>query len=659
MAETNVTSAPFLSATSTSPSRSSDRRGQTEAKNSSNEEFSKSLDSASSAPVRSVKPGSSKPTSAKMDKPKNGNRDPFFPATPMPYHPDVQTSDASENYSTSGIEHADEVHFNGRPGFANRINPNRGQIEEVEGLNEEDVSSPEAKFDDHIGVMNKSYDSTAVSYPVSRIASESLDENASDDLRAKGLWDAPTYMAAVPTQKTMAMAQMVEMQSESNAVPVQRPIAKFMASLESELGVSHDRLVGAFQSLPQGSLSQPPRETMMKVVQNLGLTGEDETKAIQIYSKMLSQMEALDPKDQMMPVDSKLMAAATAGVGASESALSRKVNGDSAEVRTPATSTPGSQTQSHASAQVKMATGKYAAQASDKFVEKVNGSEAKASVVAPAAGSINEESSEQQPQFQQQSQSQGQNNFVNGLAKQEKPMQNLVTNKLATEIKTETKAHSATDALMNSQTPLAGHDQAMLPQDAKILGAASGAAAGQSASSASGHVNNETKQEAIQAIVNNAKLLAQNGGGEMHMTLKPEHLGEIHLRVAMDGQKLDVQMTTERADVKKLIEQSVHELKHGLAGHNLNMEKLDVSLNNKNADDFQQPSRDFSQAREFAQQFHSQNQARRELADLEMPGGARLNNNSLGSRAESASKMMASQARGSRMSSSGRLNVIA
>ena len=139
------------------------------------------------------------------------------------------------------------------------------------------------------------------------------------------------------------------------------------------------------------------------------------------------------------------------------------------------------------------------------------------------------------------------------------------------------------------------------------------------------------------------------------MTLKPEHLGEIHMHVAMNGQKVDVQMTTEHSEVKKLIEQSVHELRHGLASHNLNMEKLNVSLNDKSAQNsFQQGQKDFGQAKEFAQAFHQQNQNRREMSQFDIPGMPNSNSN-LSSRAEGASRMMANQMG----RSSGRLNVVA
>ena len=148
------------------------------------------------------------------------------------------------------------------------------------------------------------------------------------------------------------------------------------------------------------------------------------------------------------------------------------------------------------------------------------------------------------------------------------------------------------------------------------------------------------KQEAIQSIIHNAQLLASKGGGEMHMTLKPDHLGEIQLKVAMEGNHVNVQMVTERGEVKKLIEQSVHELRHGLAQHDLSMAKLDVSVGDKTAGGFKQGMPDFSQARDFANQFHQQNAKREMFEDLSnLRGGGRSGMGLMNSAGSAQSRM--------------------
>ena len=162
------------------------------------------------------------------------------------------------------------------------------------------------------------------------------------------------------------------------------------------------------------------------------------------------------------------------------------------------------------------------------------------------------------------------------------------------------------------------------------------------------------KHEAIRSIINNAQMLAAKGGGEMRMTLKPDHLGEIQLKVAMEGNRVNVQMTAERGEVKKLIEQNVHELRHGLATHNLSMEKLDVSLATRDAGAFTKGQPDFGAARDFAQQFHQNQSSKRDF--MESLAGLRTNAQKSMNTIDRATQVQGARSSGSRP---GRLNVVA
>jgi flagellar hook-length control protein FliK len=608
----HINSVPFFP--TAPPNRSSDPRKQTEEKKEESKDFTKTLSSA----MNDNKPPAKTPHATKLDKPKLGNREPFFPATPKPYHPDPDQ----------------EVEVEG------------AMSTQPEGIDEKESVSE--KFDDKAGIIGKSYDGIAVSYPVKRIASESLDDDAKEDLNNKGLWNVPTFMAALPTQKTMEMAKVVE-KGKTETVSVPKPIAQFMASLESELGVSHDRLVRAFEELPKGSLTKSPNETMGEVVKNLNLEGEDEIKAVDLYSKMLSQMEHLNEKVPVAVVASSLP---------------------------PEVSKP----------QAKLVASKYGAQApnqslsesavkenteglrTDLVSEKIQAEPqqgAKSSLQTPASPVI--ATQVQSPLAQSVQNEAAQNQTVQTQVAQIQPAQQMAAfiGAVKKEVGDDSKAKpTSVESIKTSvkdlkpNPALSVQTQGAFTQENKNFVGMNGASVASLNGTEKLNSTGDSKHEAIQAIVNNARMLAQGGGGEMHMTLKPEHLGEIHLRVAMVGQKLDVQMTTERSDVKKLIEQSVHELKHGLAAHNLNMDKLDVSLNNKATQDFQQPSKDFAQAREFAQQFHQQNQARREMAEMGSFSNT-ANNSILSGRAESAQRMMASEALKNRVGGASKLHLVA
>jgi flagellar hook-length control protein FliK len=81
-------------------------------------------------------------------------------------------------------------------------------------------------------------------------------------------------------------------------------------------------------------------------------------------------------------------------------------------------------------------------------------------------------------------------------------------------------------------------------------------------------------------------------------------------------------MIAERSEAKRLIEQNISELKHGLAQHNLSMDKIDVFIGDRGAQ-FQnhQNKPDFQQAREFAQQFQNGHAQYRQKDSDEQDGG--------------------------------------
>lgn len=77
-------------------------------------------------------------------------------------------------------------------------------------------------------------------------------------------------------------------------------------------------------------------------------------------------------------------------------------------------------------------------------------------------------------------------------------------------------------------------------------------------------------------LVQQAQLMVRDGGGEMKVTMHPEGMGEVAMRVSVDNGKVQVQMITESDEAKKLIERSLGELKSGLSQNNLHVESIKV-----------------------------------------------------------------------------------
>ncbi|MFN7906365.1 MAG: flagellar hook-length control protein FliK, partial [Pseudobdellovibrionaceae bacterium] len=94
---------------------------------------------------------------------------------------------------------------------------------------------------------------------------------------------------------------------------------------------------------------------------------------------------------------------------------------------------------------------------------------------------------------------------------------------------------------------------------------------------AAGQVATPTeKNESIQAILNQAKFLAQKGGGEMNVQMTPEGLGKVHLKIMMTDGKLQVQMSADSAEAKSLIESSFADLKQSLHSKKLTVDSMKV-----------------------------------------------------------------------------------
>ena len=114
----------------------------------------------------------------------------------------------------------------------------------------------------------------------------------------------------------------------------------------------------------------------------------------------------------------------------------------------------------------------------------------------------------------------------------------------------------------------------------------------------------------IQEIMSQAKFLVTKGGGEMKVSMSPEGMGEVHLKVLLQDGKLNVEIQTQDKAVKKMIEDSLSELKSGLAAHRLSVEHVRIdTVNATNTDNQAGTQSNFNQSghegkqREFWNQF--------------------------------------------------------
>ena len=70
--------------------------------------------------------------------------------------------------------------------------------------------------------------------------------------------------------------------------------------------------------------------------------------------------------------------------------------------------------------------------------------------------------------------------------------------------------------------------------------------------------------------------------GEMRIRLRPDHLGELHVKVAMKGRSVELQIHASDDNAMKVLQESLGSLKESLAGHSLTLGKVDLLMNSGN-----------------------------------------------------------------------------
>lgn len=106
-------------------------------------------------------------------------------------------------------------------------------------------------------------------------------------------------------------------------------------------------------------------------------------------------------------------------------------------------------------------------------------------------------------------------------------------------------------------------------------------------------------------IVKQAEFLVKDGGGTAKIRMTPEGMGTVDLRVTMQDGKVQVELNTADPQAKKLLQDSITDLRSSLASHNFNLDHVKINNMSAMADLSQQNSNSQS----FLNQHHSgQNQ---------------------------------------------------
>ncbi len=88
----------------------------------------------------------------------------------------------------------------------------------------------------------------------------------------------------------------------------------------------------------------------------------------------------------------------------------------------------------------------------------------------------------------------------------------------------------------------------------------------------------QLSHEAILGMTNGIKGMSGQGGGEMRIRLKPENLGELHLRIVTQGNEVGIQIQASDDKAKKILQESLGGLKDSLASQSLTLGKVEFSV---------------------------------------------------------------------------------
>jgi hypothetical protein len=89
-------------------------------------------------------------------------------------------------------------------------------------------------------------------------------------------------------------------------------------------------------------------------------------------------------------------------------------------------------------------------------------------------------------------------------------------------------------------------------------------------------------EPSVNELMNQANYLVTKGGGEVTLKMNSvDGMGEVHLKVMMDNGKMNIELNTEDKSVKKLIEDSLSDLRSSLAARQISLEH--VKINSVNA----------------------------------------------------------------------------
>jgi flagellar hook-length control protein FliK len=455
-------------------------------------------------------------------------------------------------------------------------------------------------------------------------------------------------LQAVQGKATSETVDLLSQIREEQGLVRRKAMEDFMVGMKQELGIPPEKILQAFSQMSEAALDAPPEASMKEFLGNLELSSEQMPRAAELYKKMVFttgeaalnekligletgvNYEVLTPKQQALRKlnsaidDMNNMFAMRGPVQQPGVAAKNQLAAESMEAQIAQLAQQG-QTQSKDEKRRGMGGALVAGGAMAGGAAALASSEGSTSASSMSLGA--ESMALQAPMGPEVALEAGQSDYLAQQLMSESAMAERSTVSSASSMPAampglgltapESNSTSAKGASRDKVSSTSadgalakGGEEAALQAAPGSLSPASSApkAVGPAAMMMNGPQPTANDEQAnIRELIQRAQVVLNKGGGEMKMELRPEGMGQVHLKVSVDNGQVNVQMLTENDAAKRVIEKGFNELKASLAAHQLHVDNMKVEVGaeiQKHMDQNQDQAR--HQARQFAGDFMGQ-----------------------------------------------------
>ncbi len=405
------------------------------------------------------------------------------------------------------------------------------------------------------------------------------------------------------------LKEVKEVLRDQQAQVKQASVQKFMTQLQSQFGITPDKVVQAFAKMDEKALTAPPSETVSQFVNNLNVKGAARNQVADLYKQMLSETGEAALNEKLLGNDDDSKSVSLKVIDSTQAKLAqlnKSLDSLNDNFFRNGAFQPQNNQQIPSSIREQLKKLTEAGQEQEDESKTPNSLGAllaqldnKAGGVAAATengGTAMTAATTQAPVMDMSA-------FAKPTSNQS---QNFDQGEGSQDTARGTKAYSAQNAaaqagagsgknfaevsklnIKSEGAQVKATSAGSVTNQAPVVAGAAGAVvAGTTAAALSPEKmmisgpNKEDAAENVQELIKQAQVIIKKGGGEMNVEMKPEGMGQVHLRVALDNGQVSIQMMAQNDKVKKLLEDGIHELKSNLASHKLQVESLKIGIAN-------------------------------------------------------------------------------